>query len=118
MQPATQANSQPPVVRGVGNEYRPRSSGSKFLLSGCEGLALHRPCVTDYVLGPIYTYGPNGIRDGDEHTAYAPVGVICSYRLFPFSDEAPFLNSAMKLPVVLFQRKKTPTAVFLTYLIP
>jgi len=37
------------------------------------GLASHRVCVTD--LSGLSTYGLNGLRKGDEHPAYAPVGV-------------------------------------------
>jgi len=37
------------------------------------GLASHWPCVTD--LSDLSTYGLKGLRKGDEHPAYAPVGV-------------------------------------------
>ena len=64
------------------------------------GLASHWPC---YRLSGIPTYGLNGLRNGDEHSAYDPVEYgTFTFTLLQWWDDAQYLNASVILIMAFY----------------
>jgi len=56
-------------------KWRQRPTAGKVTV----GLASHWPCVTGF--NSLSTYGFNGLREGDEHPVYTPLGSMTPFTL-------------------------------------
>jgi len=67
------------------------------------GLASHCPCITD--LSGLSSYGLHSLRKGDEHPAYAPVGVWHLYLYLCYWLNVIEVNRHICLPQHVYHNK-------------